>query len=118
MKDPRYTKLAKTLVHHSMKVKPGDKVLVEAFDIPADFTVELINEIGRAGAAPLVSTYHQQVLRAMYQNATREQMDLIGKVEKQRMTGVDCYAGIRGSHNISEMSDVARDKMELYEKLW
>ena len=34
MKDPRYTKLAKTLVHHSMKVKPGDKVLVEAFDIP------------------------------------------------------------------------------------
>lgn len=118
MKDPRYTKLAKTLVHHSMKVKPGDKVLVEAFDIPTDFTIELINEIGRAGAAPVVSTYHQQVLRAMYQNASKEQMELIGKVEKLRMQSVDCYAGIRGSHNISEMSDVSRDKMELYEKLW
>ncbi len=118
MKDPRFTKLAETLVHHSMKVTRGDKVLVEAFDIPTDFTCELIRAIADAGGHPVVSTFHQGVLRAMYRNASSEQMSLIGEVEKLRMEGVQCYAGIRGSHNISEMSDVPREKMELYEKLW
>lgn len=118
MKDPRYTRLAETLVHHSMQVKKGDKVLVEAFDIPVDFTVELINVIGQAGGEPIVSTYHQQVLRALYNNATESQMKTIGAIERKRMEAVDCYAGIRGSNNISEHSDVSRDKMNLYEKHW
>jgi aminopeptidase len=118
MKDKRYETLARLLVHHSMAVKAGDKVLVEAFDIPTDFTVELIRQIGAAGAMPLVSTYHQQVLRALYQNSSEEQMRTIGLVERQRMEAVQCYCGVRGSHNISEMSDVPKEKMSLYEKLW
>src|SRR5258708_37748370 len=85
MKDPRYTALANLLVHHSMRVQPDEKVLIEAFDIPADFTAELVNAVGRAGGLPLVSTYNQQVLRAMYQNSTEEQMSLIGSVERTRM---------------------------------
>jgi aminopeptidase len=118
MKDPRYTDLAKTLVHHSCEVKPGDKVLIEAFDIPVDFTVELIKTIAAAGGQPLVSTYQQPVLRALYSAATEEQMKLIGQVERQRMENVQCYIGARGSNNVSEMSDVPRDRMGLYEKHW
>ncbi len=118
MKDPRFTQLAKTLVHHSMKVARGEKVLVEAFDIPADFTVELVNVIAQAGGVPVVSTYQQQVLRAMYCNATEAQMKFIGEIERKRMEGVQCYAGVRGSFNISEMSDVPREQMTLYEKHW
>ena len=37
MKDPRYTKLANVLVKHSCKVRRGEKVLIEAYDIPIDF---------------------------------------------------------------------------------
>ncbi|MFT3788174.1 MAG: aminopeptidase [Tepidisphaeraceae bacterium] len=118
MKDPRFTQLSRTLVHHSMKVTPGDKVLVEAFDIPTDFTVELIKTIADAGGHPIVSTYHQAVLRQLYRSASREQMETIGLVEKLRMESVQCYCGIRGSHNISETSDVPKEKMELYEKHW
>ena len=118
MKDPRYAKLAQTLVRHSTKVTPGDKVLVEAFDIPVDFTVELINAIGKAGGEPIVSTYHQQVQRAVINNASPGQMKTIGAIERKRMEAVDCYIGVRGSHNISELGDVPRDKMSLYEKHW
>ena len=34
------------------------------------------------------------------------------------MEAVQCYIGVRGSHNIAEMSDVPKEKMELYEKHW
>jgi aminopeptidase len=118
MKDPRFTDLAKTLVHHSCRVKSGDKVLIEAFDIPHDFTVELVKTVAAAGGRPIVSTYQQPVLCAMFQNATEEQMRALGQVERARMEAVQCYIGARGTHNISEMSDVPKEKMDLYEKFW
>jgi aminopeptidase len=54
----------------------------------------------------------------LYQAASADQMQLIGAVERQRMEGVQCYIGMRGSHNTSEMSDVPREKMDLYERHW
>jgi leucyl aminopeptidase (aminopeptidase T) len=33
MKDPRFTKLANLLVSYSIKVKPGENVLVETYDM-------------------------------------------------------------------------------------
>src|SRR3954463_4332363 len=118
MKDPRYTQLADLLVHHSARVKSGDRVLVEAFDIPPDFTAQLINTIGDAKGVPIVTTYQQQCKRALYATATDEQMNLIGQIERKRMEACQCYIGIRGSQNIAEMSDVPKDKMAMYEKHW
>jgi len=118
MKDPRFARLAQVLVQHSCKVQKGEKVLVEAFDIPADFVVELIRQIAQAGGEPIVSTYTQSVLRALYKTASETQMKFIGEIERARMEGVQCYIGIRGSHNISEMSDVPAASMTLYEKHW
>ena len=118
MHDPRYVQLARLLVHHSLKIQSGEKVLIEAFDAPTDFTVTLLREIAEAGGLPLVSTYHQPVLRALYSVASEAQMRTIGEIERARMEAVQCYIGVRGSHNISEMSDVPQDKMALYEKFW
>ena len=118
MLDPRMQRLAELLVRHSMRVQPGEKVLIEAYDIPTDMTVALIKAVAAVGGQPLVSTYQQPVLRALYQAASADQMQLIGAVERQRMEGVQCYIGMRGSHNTSEMSDVPREKMDLYERHW
>jgi aminopeptidase len=118
MKDPRYAQLANLLARYSLNVQPGEKVLVESFDIPPEFTVELIRAIEAAGGAPLVSVYHQAVLRALFQAASEEQMKTIGKIERARMEEVSCYVGVRGYPNISELSDVPADKMALYEKYW
>src|SRR5437667_5868286 len=118
VRDPRYAKLADVLVRHSCEVKPGDKVLIESFEVPPEFTESLIRAVAKAGGLPLVSTYQQRVLRALYGTATEAQMRFIGEIERKRMEGVQCYIGVRGSLNISEMSDVPKDKIELYERHW
>lgn len=118
MRDHRFSDLAKLLVHHSTRLQPGDKVLVEAFDAPDDFVVELIRVIHESGGLPLVSTYRVPVLRALYRAASEEQMKTIGAIERARMEAVQCYIGVRGSHNISETSDVPTEAMALYEKHW
>jgi aminopeptidase len=116
LKDLRSSKLAELLVGHSIRVKPGDKVLIEAFDVPADFTAELVRAVAEAGGLPLVSTFQMPVLRALYLTATEEQMRAIGEVRADEMRRVQCYVGARGSNNISELSDVPTDRMTLYEK--
>src|SRR5258706_15300364 len=110
MKDPRFAKLARLLVHHSASVQNGDKVLIEAFDIPAEFTTELIRTVAGAGGVPFVSTYEQAVTRAMLQNASEEQMRTWARGDRGRMEEMAWYIGGRGSDNSAERSDVPRGK--------
>ena len=118
MKDPRFEDLARVLVHHSARVQPGDTVLIEAFDIPADFTITLIRAIVGAGGVPLAHTYQEAVRRALHQVASDQQLKLMADVDLRRMQNIQCYIGVRGSFNISEFSDVPREKMDLFERLY
>ena len=118
MKDPRVAKLADILVGYSTRVQPGEKVLIEAYDIPDDAVTEIANRVGRAGGLPFITVKRNKVLRALYQNASEEQMRLTGEFERARMAEMNAYIGVRGSDNISEQSDVPDDKMKLYRSLW
>jgi len=114
--DPRYQKLADVLVNYSVAAKKGEKVLIEAIDIPHDFTKVLVATVHAAGAQPLVLLKSNEINRALMLAGSKEQWDLIQKVEKLQMQNVQCYLGVRGNHNISELSDVPQEKQELYEK--
>jgi aminopeptidase len=117
--DPRYERLAEIIVHHSCAVREGEKVLVEAFDIPEEFTALLIRTIAAAGGLPLCLTKQNRVLRELYRRATAEQMRFWGEVERCQMEGVQAYVGLRGSSNATEMADVPPERMELYQRhLW
>ncbi len=118
MKDPRVGKLAEILIGHSTQVQPGEKVLVEAYDIPDDVVTAVVDTIAKAGGLPFVTVKRNAILRALYQNASEEQMRLTGELEQARMAAMDAYIGIRGSENSTELSDVPDEKMKLYRTLW
>lgn len=118
MIDARWEKLARLLVQHSMRVQVGERVLIEAFDMPPAFVALMVRQIVEAGGLPLVELKSNRVLRALYQTATAEQIQLIGELEKQRMEQVQCYVGLRGAGNFAEMSDVPQDKMHLIRQYW
>jgi aminopeptidase len=119
MKDPRIERLAETLVDHSCQVKPEDKVLIEAFDLPDPSLVcRLVELVARRHAYPLVSWKNNAVLRSLYRTATRESMGLAGGIERGRMELMDCYIGIRGSSNSNQFADVPHERMDLYQQYW
>ncbi len=118
MTDPRHAQLAETLVRYSTALKPGDTVLIEAIDVPHEFTRTLIATTAEAGARPLATLKSQEVWRALMLAGSEEQMGLIGSAEAHRMERVDAYIGVRGSANVAEWSDVPEEKMRLYNRLY
>lgn len=118
MKDPRMTALAQLLTNYSCALQPGEKVLIECFDIPEEFTIELIREARKAGALPFVSTRKNRVMRSLYEGATEEQMKAFGDMELYRMKEMSAYIGVRGSNNIAEMSDVDQDRLKIVNGLY
>ena len=115
MLDPRMTKLAEVLVGYSTELKPGEKVLIEAIDIPTEFVGELIRVARAAGADPLVTLKSNRVMRALMLHSSETQMTLIADVEAARMREVQAYIGVRGSGNIAELSDVPPTAHKLYQ---
>ena len=85
MIDPRMTKLADLLVTYSTKVQPGERVLIDAYDMPAEMVSLLINRVAEAGGLPFVDTNQSAVLRSLYMNATDEQMEILGRVQLEFM---------------------------------
>ena len=118
MKDPRVARLADTLVGYSTRVQPGERVLIETYDIPDDVITTLVDRVAEAGGLPFVTAKRNKVLRALYRNATEEQMRLTAQVEKARMSEMNAYIGVRGADNSSEHSDVPDDRMKLFRSLW
>jgi len=116
MNDPRLARLAEVLTSHSTRLQKGERVLIEAFDVPDAFVNELIAAAVDRGAIPMVETKHNKVLRQMYRKYGEEAFRLLGEIEKYRMERMDAYIGVRGNNNICEMSDVPGIKMSYLQR--
>jgi aminopeptidase len=113
MHDPRCDRLANLLVNFSTRLQPGEKVLIDAFDIPPEMTVALVRAVRAAGALPYVQILQARVSREIAISATADQLDFAAKHELARMRQMDAYIAVRGSENISETSDVPATQMKL-----
>jgi len=110
--DDRYQKLAKVLTGFSTNLKKGDKVLIDAFDIPDLMVVALIRATRERGAFPMVRQSHARVSREMLMASEPEILELSAKVELERMQSMDAYIALRGADNIFESSDVPAENMQ------
>jgi aminopeptidase len=113
MHDARFDKLAKLLVEYSIRLKRNETVLIEGFDIPDEMTIALIRAVRNAGGVPFAQTYHVRVNRALALEASDRQLNLMASHELARMKKMNAYIAVRGSNNITELSDVPPEKMKL-----
>lgn len=113
MIDPRINKLADILIGYSTKVQKGERVLIDAYEIPTEMISALVDRTVQAGGLPFVEIKQSTIQRSIYKTATEEQMAILCRRDLEFMKEMQCYIALRGSSNIAEMSDVPDDRMQL-----
>src|SRR6266571_3964542 len=116
MHDARFDTLAKLLVGYSIRLKRDENVLIEAFDVPDEMTVALIRAARTIGAIPFVQIHRARISRALALRASDRQLKLMANHELARMKKMNAYIALRGSNNITELSDVPAERMKLIAK--
>lgn len=114
MKDPRQKRLAELLVNFSIRVKPGDKVLINNWNAEIPFMKEIVNAVYDAGGMPFVNLADRELERTLFMRANEEQLSLRAKHELEQMKDMDCYIGFTSNRNSSAWKDIPQDKMDLY----
>jgi aminopeptidase len=113
MYDSRLDQLARVLIRHSTKLEKAEHVLIELFDVPDEMGIALIRASRDAGAVPFLQIHHAQVSRELALEAEEAQIGTTSVIELARMKKMQAYIAVRGSHNITELSDVPEEKMRL-----
>lgn len=117
--DERIKTLARNLVQYSCAVKPGEKVYIHYIGHDTEpLAKQIVKEVYEAGGLPFPHYTSNSVLRATLLNCTEEQMKLMAEIDAKEMNEMDCYLGVRGTENASELSDVPAEKMSLYNKFY
>lgn len=115
MIDERIKKLASNLVHYSLKLKKGEKILISSNGPDAEPLVnEVLKEVFKVGALPFLENNNNRLLRTMLLNATEELLEKKAEFDLMRMKEMDAFLGIGSVENSSEHSDVPGDKMKMY----
>ena len=116
--DPRYTRLAELLVRHSCRVQPGEHLLVELFDGPEEVAIAVVEATRAAGGHPHVELRSNRVLRALNRLGAEDGLRTWGEYDLERMKRMQCYVGIRGAQNVSEMGGIAPEQMKNVGRLY
>ncbi|MDB6170140.1 MAG: aminopeptidase [Verrucomicrobia bacterium] len=115
--DSRITKLAEGLTGFSTELKKGERVLIDAFDVPDSIVIALIRAARKLGALPYVQIHRSRVSRELSIGAEEAQFAPLAEVELARMQRMDAYIALRGSENIFEGSDIPSDKVQMVSRL-
>jgi aminopeptidase len=115
--DPRFRQLADGLTGFSTTLRKGERVLIDAFDVPDAMVVALIRAVRERGAHPYVQIHRARISRELTLGAQEAQVAPHAEIELARMQKMDAYIALRGSNNIFEASDIPSDKVQLVSRL-
>ena len=115
--DPRFEQLAAGLTGFSTSLRKGERVLIDAFDVPDAMVIALIRAARHRGAHPYVQLHRARVSRELSLGAEEAQFAPHAEIELARMQKMDAYIALRGSENIFESSDVPASRVQLVSRL-
>ncbi|MCD4839053.1 aminopeptidase [Neobacillus sedimentimangrovi] len=119
MRDPRLEKFAEVITGYSIEVQPGENVLIEMIGVQdPEFLKILIEKVYEKGGNPFYNIKDPRVTRAFLKGANEEQLKKQMIVDMTQMKLMDGYIAVRGGDNITELSDVPSEKINLYNRLY
>lgn len=117
--DERIKTLAYNLVNYSCRVKEGDKVYVHYIgEATQNLARQVVKEVYAAKGIPFAHYTCSRMQREILLHTTKDQLEIMAETDCLEMSKMDCYIGIRGTDNVSELSDIPAENMALYERLY
>src|SRR5271165_2533899 len=115
--DPRLTQLAEGLTGFSTALRKGERVLIDAYDVPDQIVIALVRAARARGALPYVLIQRARIGREMALGAEQAQYETLSEIELARMRKMDAYIALRGSDNIFEAADVPSARVQLVSRI-
>jgi aminopeptidase len=106
MPDPRITKLAKVLVHYSLKIKPGQLVYLQTTPLADELSLAFFEEAIKAGAHVQVQNAIPGLNELFLKNASDEQIDFEMPIRRKIIETFDARMVIEADSNTRELAGV------------
>jgi aminopeptidase len=117
MKDYRLQKLAKNIVQYSISVQPGEKVLLQVYDIKDSFAItSFIEEIHNAGGLAFIDNVDYSINRSLQMRGSEEQFLAESNYQLYRIKEMDAVIQLLGERNVSEYSDIPSENRQQHRK--
>jgi len=118
MPDPRITKLAKVLVHYSLKIQPGQQVFLQTTPLADELSLAFIEEATKAGGHLLIQNAVPGANEVMLKHASDEQLDFLMPIRKSIYETFDVRMVIEALTNTRELAGIDPKRMARYQKTY
>ncbi|MDQ7842596.1 MAG: aminopeptidase [Armatimonadota bacterium] len=113
MVDPRIDKLARVLVHYSLKIRPGDLFRISGPALAAPLIVAVYREGLAAGAHPFVRVGLDGLEEIYFKHASEEQLRFVSELQRQETERITASLGIWGEWNTRELTRIDPKRVAL-----
>ena len=111
MADPRIDKLARVLVHYSLRLKKGQLVRITGPAIAAPHIAAAYREAILAGAYPVGRAAADGLEEIYFKNASDEQLRFVSDLERMEVEKFDADLRFLGSYNTRALTGVAPERI-------
>jgi len=118
MRDPRLEKLADVLVNYSVKVQPGDRIVLSAPAISSPLAREIYAKALQAGGLPLVLGQLPQMEEVFYRHASDGQLQHVPPPVRMAMETYEVFINVIGEGNTKALTSVDPARMVLRNRAW
>src|ERR671936_232799 len=94
MIDPRYERLAELVLDHSLELKPGQVVRIEADAVAAPLIVPLHREAIKRGAHAFTAVDLSGLTELLVAHGSEEQVSFVSPIELREMERIDAAISI------------------------
>lgn len=115
--DPRVERLAKVLVHYSVRVKRGERVLISASPASAQLVLAIEREILDAGAFPVTRISLPGQAYNFYSHAKKEHLADLSPISRYELRQCRATISIYDQGNTRELSSIDPERIALRRKV-
>jgi aminopeptidase len=105
-----YEKYAKLLVHYSLELKKGDKLLISSTYLAEPLIKEVYREALDAGAHPEIQIGINELSKLFYDHAGDAQLRYVSPMYLHAVKSYDAFLTIRAPFNVKELQSVDPEK--------